>query len=162
VTARVEQRAKARAEPFGYVCGGCRNCCRQHLVAVNGYEIARLAGRLGLTEDAFRARFTRLGRGRELAHTADDDCVFLGPGGCTVYADRPLTCRLYPLWRSLDAGGNEVWRHAPPHPQTRGDYAVTGTIADYLDAQDAHAHIAAHDAHAASHRLQIRRRTRRT
>jgi Fe-S-cluster containining protein len=162
VTDAPAQRARARAEPFGYACGGCRNCCRQHLVAVNPYETARLARRLGLTDEAFQARFTRRGQGRELAHTAAGDCVFLGPDGCTVYADRPLTCRLYPLWRSLDADGNEVWRHATPHPNTRGDYTVTGTIADFLDAQDAHAHIAANDAHEADRRPQIQRRTRPT
>src|SRR5258708_2608318 len=103
--AKVGQRARARSEPFGYPCGGCRHCCRQHLVAVNGYESARLARRLGLTDEAFRARYTRRGEGAQLAHTADDDCIFLGPDGCTVYTDRPLTCRLYPLWRSLDAKG---------------------------------------------------------
>jgi Fe-S-cluster containining protein len=139
-------------------------------VPVNPYEIGRLARRVGLTDAAFRARYTRRGAGEELAHTAAGDCVFLGPDGCTVYADRPLTCRLYPLWRGLDAEGNEVWRHAPPHPKTRGDYAVTGTIADFLDAQDAHAHIAAQDAHEArrapagaiapTHRVHTQRRTR--
>ena len=160
MTRTTPQSRKPRAEPFGYACGGCRNCCRQHLVPVNDYEIGRLARRLGLTDEAFRARFTRRGEGAQLAHTAADDCIFLGPDGCSVYADRPLTCRLYPLWRSLDGEGNEVWRHAPPHPETRGDYAVTGTIADFLDAQDAHAHIAAQDAHAALRRPQIQRRTR--
>ena len=139
------QLPSPRAEPFGYRCGHCHNCCRHYLVPVNAYEAERLARGLGVTADAFRTRFTRRGLGRELAHDAGGACVFLGEEGCTVYADRPLTCRLYPLRRTVDAEGNVMWGRAPAHPRTRGDYAVTGTIADFLERQDAQAHIDAHD-----------------
>jgi Fe-S-cluster containining protein len=135
----------ARGEAFGYVCGRCGNCCRHWLVPVNAYESARLARALGVGEAEFRARFTRRGAGRELAHQDGGACIFLGASGCGVYADRPLTCRLYPLRRSLDADGNEAWTKATPHPQTLGSYAVTGTIADFVDRQDAGAHIRAAD-----------------
>jgi uncharacterized protein len=140
------QPPSPRSEPFGYRCGRCRNCCRHYLVPVNAYEATRLAGRLGVTDTEFRKRYTRRGQGRELAHDRKGACVFLGDEGCTVYADRPLTCRLYPLRRFVDAEGNETWGRASPHPRTRGDYAVTGTIADFLDRQDAHEHIRAFDA----------------
>jgi Fe-S-cluster containining protein len=143
--AKGQDRRRARDEPFGYVCGRCGNCCRHWLVPVNAYESGRLARALGVGEVEFRARFTRRGAGRELAHQDDGACILLSESGCSVYADRPLTCRLYPLRRSLDAEGNEVWTHVTPHPKTLGNYAITGTIADFVGAQDAEAHIRAAD-----------------
>jgi hypothetical protein len=31
---------------------------------------------------------------------ADGKCPFVGPGGCTVYEDRPGACRIYPMGRA--------------------------------------------------------------
>ena len=143
-----EQQAKARGEPFGYRCGRCMNCCHNYLIPVNPYDIARLARRTGQTTGAFRETRTRDGQGVLLARKDGGACVFLDDGGCSVHSDRPLVCRLYPIWRSVSAEGIESWAHAAPHPRTKGDYAVTGTIADFLDQQDAHAHIEAGDLYA--------------
>src|SRR5215831_17449934 len=108
----------SRAEPFGYRCGRCQACCHHFLVPLSPYAAARLARALGIPIVELARRYTRRGLGRELAHTEAGACVFLEDGLCSVYADRPLACRLYPLWRGLDAEGREVWRGAPPLPQT--------------------------------------------
>jgi len=65
----------------------------------------------------------------------DRSCVFLDERGCSVHPDRPLACRLYPLARWVDPGGNESFGHLEPHPQTAGVYGDKGTVADYLAAQ---------------------------
>ena len=78
----------------------------------------------------------------------DSACVFLGPEGCTVHIDRPLACRLYPLGREVSETGTESWKHAPPHPETEGEYGVDGTIGDFIAGQDTALYMQATDEYA--------------
>jgi Fe-S-cluster containining protein len=150
-----DQRAQARGEAFGYQCHRCMRCCRDKVVQVNPYEIARLARRLGQTTAQFRDAWTENGAGGVLAHTPFGACVLLGQDGCTVHPDRPLVCRIYPLGRFVDPDGTETWQPAVPHPKTKGDYTITGTIADFLAQQDVRDHIQAADDYAGwLHRAQ--------
>ena len=134
-----------QAETFGYVCHRCRKCCHHQNIQLNPYEVARLARNRGLTTSEFRAAWTVEGAGLHLAQTDSGACVFLGDEGCTVHPDRPLVCRLYPLGRSLIDGGKEVFFHVKTHPQSHGEFTRTGTIADFLLAQGAHAFMQAAD-----------------
>jgi hypothetical protein len=86
---------------------------------------------------AFRDAWTEAGAGARLTRTADGACSFLGPQGCGVHADRPLVCRVYPLGRHVAPDGTERWSHVTPHPRSEGVYSTSGTIADYIAAQDA-------------------------
>lgn len=118
--------------PFSYRCNGCAHCCHNALVRVTPYEVARLSRALGLSTTDFIARHTRYG-GTALAVQADDDdaCVFLGPAGCSVYADRPLVCRLYPLSMKNFAGGGVRYGRLAPHPASKGEYGTDGTAAGH-------------------------------
>jgi uncharacterized protein len=80
-----------------------------------------------------------------LQQTESGACAFLGSDGCTVYPDRPLVCRLYPLGRSVGIDGTESFCHIEPHPQSTGKYTRSGTIAKFLAAQDAHPFMRAMD-----------------
>ncbi|HXQ16414.1 MAG TPA: YkgJ family cysteine cluster protein [Caulobacteraceae bacterium] len=130
------------------MCNRCSHCCRDKLIQVNPYEIARLARCEGVSTGAFAARWTKDGAGLHLEHKDDGACVFLGPEGCGVHADRPLVCRVYPLGRHVEPDGTERWSHVPPHPQTAGVYSKSGTIADYIAAQGAHPFMRAADEYA--------------
>lgn len=141
------QHRAQREQTFGYVCQACSRCCHGKVIQVNPYEIARLARHLGVSTSEFRTKWTQDGKGTVLARTAGDACVFLGPGGCSVHADRPLVCRLYPLGRRFSSDGSESWLELQPHPQTEGRYTRQGTIADYLATQKAELFIAAADAY---------------
>jgi Fe-S-cluster containining protein len=123
------------------------------IIPVDPYEIARLARRLGETTTLFRSTRTEGGEGACLGHTQTGACVLLGPQGCSVYEDRPLACRIYPLALQLDADGTERWSHHVQHPQSPGDYTVTGTIADYLAGQDTARHLQAFGEYSAWARL---------
>ncbi|MBF7729217.1 YkgJ family cysteine cluster protein [Pseudomonas sp. N040] len=57
---------------------GCHDCCGP--VTASSAEMARLPVK---SERAHAAALEAL------------DCVHLGPQGCTVYAERPLICRLF-------------------------------------------------------------------
>ena len=119
--------------PFSYVCHRCRNCCHDKLIQVNPYEIARLARHRGISTTAFIRDC--LEHAVYLRRQADGACIFLGPDGCMVHADRPLVCRLYPLGRHVGPSGEVEFSEMEPHPATKGVYGRDGTIADYIAMQ---------------------------
>ena len=125
-----------RSTPFSYACGRCSRCCRHKGIALNPYEVLRLARHQGLTTTEFLARFTDRA-GTQLKQRADGACVFLGAEGCSVHADRPLVCRIYPLGRHISPEDEETFSELEPHPQTEGRYGAQGTVGDYLEAQRA-------------------------
>ncbi|HWD67982.1 MAG TPA: YkgJ family cysteine cluster protein [Caulobacteraceae bacterium] len=138
-----------RDEAFGYICRRCLNCCHDKHIQLNPYEVARLARHLRLSTTEFRATHTIDGAGVALARRDEEDgaCVFLGPEGCEVHADRPLVCRLYPLGRQLTSEGEESFTHVAPHPFSRGELTREGTIAAWLNNQGAEPFIRAADAY---------------
>jgi uncharacterized protein len=131
------QAAGPRQEAFGYVCRRCLKCCHHKHIQLNPYEVARLARNRNVTTSEFRAAWTQNGEGLILGQTETGACVFLGAEGCAVYPDRPLVCRLYPLGRHVLDDRSESFSHLEPHPQSRGEFTSTGTIADFLEAQHA-------------------------
>jgi len=141
----VPRQSGPRGEPFGYICNRCSKCCHQKVIHVNPYEVARLARKFGQTTGEFRAASTRDGAGTTLRQTETGACVFLGDRGCTVHADRPLVCRLYPLGRHVRDDGSEFFSRLEGHPQSAGEVTDKGTIAEFLQAQGAAPFVAAAD-----------------
>ena len=133
----VQSVAASRSTPFGYVCRRCNLCCRHKHIQLNPYEVARLARAKGESTGQFRAAWTVDGLGTTLRQREDGTCVFLGPEGCEVHADRPLVCRLYPLGQHVRQDGSEYYTRLEGHPQSQGEFTNDGTIADYLAAQGA-------------------------
>ncbi|MGC4074794.1 MAG: YkgJ family cysteine cluster protein [Nibricoccus sp.] len=119
---------------FSYACHRCRRCCHDKLIQVNPYEIARLARNRGISTGEFIAR--HLEKEPYLKRQPDGACVFLGPEGCTVHADRPLVCRVYPLGRHVTSDGRVEFSQLEGHPQSDGIFGADGTIADYLANQE--------------------------
>jgi Fe-S-cluster containining protein len=127
------ERRNSRSEPFGYVCRRCGRCCHGHDIKINPYEAARLAHNLGQATAQFRAEWTRDGTGTVLKRTETGACVFFAEGKCTVYRDRPLVCRIYPLGRGMLNGSEYFYRIEEETPG--GTFAGNGTIDDFLEAQ---------------------------
>ena len=146
---------RARTSAFSYQCRACSRCCYGRRIQVNPYELARLSRGLGITTSEVIARFTVDG-GTALATRADAACTFLGPNGCTVHADRPLVCRLYPLGRVVQADLSETFVENEPHPETEGLYGEAGTVGSYVESQGVEPFIAAADRyHAVFTRLML-------
>jgi hypothetical protein len=81
-------------------------CCRGINIVLTPYDIIRLKKRLQLSSDEFLSLYTDV----QLLEKTDlpvvvlkllDDerrsCPFVREDGCIVYADRPTSCRYYPL-----------------------------------------------------------------
>jgi Fe-S-cluster containining protein len=89
-----------------YSCRRCPAYCCSYPRIVTGVEdIARLAGRFGVSPEVARLRYTKRGEEpgeRVLRHKLDEHfgtiCRFLDGEGrhCTVYEARPQICREFP------------------------------------------------------------------
>jgi Fe-S-cluster containining protein len=139
--------------PLTCVRGG--GCCHAKQIAVTPWEIARLARATGQSAAQARDRLTTAG-GTRLRNDGPDDgrghaaCSLLGAQGCTVHADRPLACRLFPLGRSL-AEGRAVY-HMPERHRC-ADLCPTALaeprqrVGAWLQQQDVASGEVAHDAY---------------
>ena len=100
--------------PFRFACHNkvaCFNeCCRDLNQFLTPYDILRLKQGLGLTSTAFLEQYTTLHTGPEsglpivalkLDTASGMACPFVRPSGCSVYAHRPASCRIYPLARAI-------------------------------------------------------------
>lgn len=81
-------------------------CCRTIDVVLSPHDVLRLTRRLGESSEAFLERRTRTTLHPQSGlpvvvlrtdETPDGACQFLGDAGCTVYTDRPMVCRYYPV-----------------------------------------------------------------
>ncbi len=133
-----------RQTPFSFSCMRCLHCCRNKKIQVNPYEVARLAGNLGISTTECIARYT-IENSSFLKFDDNDTCIFLGPAGCTVHPDRPLVCRLYPLGRHVNETGEEWFSELQPDERCKGEYSEHETIGNYLEEQDTAAYMLAAD-----------------
>jgi hypothetical protein len=101
-------------QPFRFRCSpqvSCFNdCCRNLNQFLTPYDIVRLKNHLGMNSGAFLKTHCRWHIGPETglpivtlkaAEPVHRTCRFLSPQGCTVYAHRPSSCRVYPLIRTV-------------------------------------------------------------
>lgn len=102
------------ADVFRFRCHAALNCfnrcCRNLNLFLYPYDVVRLKTALGMTSDAFIDQHVDLVL-REGSHfpdvllrmadNPDKTCPFLSEAGCSVYADRPDTCRNFPVEHGL-------------------------------------------------------------
>ncbi|MGK7345873.1 MAG: YkgJ family cysteine cluster protein [Candidatus Nitrospinota bacterium M3_3B_026] len=90
-------------------------CCRQAEITLTPYDVLRLKNRLGMRSGDFLEKHGRVtadaGFGLpavRLKMNGDGACPFVTDDGCTVYSDRPTTCRLYPLGHGVSSGTDKA------------------------------------------------------
>jgi hypothetical protein len=86
------------------------DCCSDVNILLTPLDIVRIARRVGLDTHDFLNKHTQIPVTKELqlpviALRMDDDnekrCPFLGDDGCSIYEDRPWSCRMYPLGMAI-------------------------------------------------------------
>jgi Fe-S-cluster containining protein len=101
-------------ETFSFRCHpalACFNrCCRNLNLFLYPYDVIRLKNRLGLSSDQFLEKHVHVVLREtnyfpevllKLSENAEKTCPFLSTSGCTVYTDRPDTCRTFPVEQGL-------------------------------------------------------------
>ncbi len=86
---------------------GCfTRCCSGVRIILTPYDIYRLRNRLGLSYHDFLIEYTKPDTidssslpvvSLLMKDDREQSCPFVTPEGCTVYSDRPLICRYYPV-----------------------------------------------------------------
>ncbi len=85
-------------------------CCRNLNLFLYPYDVIRLKNRLGIRSDQFIETYTDAVMRPSnffpdvLLHMAENKgqtCPFLTESGCSVYADRPDTCRSFPVEQGI-------------------------------------------------------------
>jgi uncharacterized protein len=136
-----------RQTPFSFSCRRCLQCCQSKKIQVNPYEIARLARNLGISTTQCIAGYTAE-NGSYLKFDEENRCIFLGPEGCRVHADRPLVCRLYPLGRHRNERGDEWFSEIEPEAGCQGEYDGGKTVVEnWLDNQEVPLYLQAADSY---------------
>lgn len=83
-----------------YVCQRCTACCRwPGDVRLELEELPIIAGFLGMSEEEFIGKFTRLRTNRQglsLIEQPDHACIMLEDGGCRIHPVKPEQCRGFP------------------------------------------------------------------
>ena len=108
------QRILEDGEGFRFGCHpglACfTDCCADVNILLTPTDVLHLARRLGITTGEFIAQHTLTPVTKDLhlpvlVLRMDDDagrkCPFVGAEGCTVYEDRPWSCRMYPVGMGL-------------------------------------------------------------
>lgn len=101
-------------DPFAFDCYpgiACFNqCCRNLNLFLYPYDVIRLKARLKMSSDRFIDHYVAVVL-REANHFPDvllrmsdeagSACPFVTPSGCSVYFDRPDTCRKFPMEQAV-------------------------------------------------------------
>ncbi len=99
----------------GLSCFG--HCCGDVNIFLTPYDVVRMKNRLGISSDEFLARYTLVPFTEKqplpvvaikMLDNEKKSCPFLNKEGCTIYEDRPWSCRMYPLGLASPASGNGI------------------------------------------------------
>jgi len=126
---------------FSYVCNRCGLCCRDKVITLSPYDVIRMARAAAISTGAAVARYT-MRRGSLLRFFPDGRCAALAGPRCTIHPGRPLPCRLYPLGLERAPGADgagyvERFVQLEPAAGSLGVYGAAGTVAEFLEAQEA-------------------------
>jgi Fe-S-cluster containining protein len=144
---------------FEFACNSAvpcfTRCCHDADMYLYPYDILRLKQRLGMTSEAFLLAHTVTALRDtpyfpnvmlKMSDQEGHPCPFLSTGGCTVYEDRPYSCRAYPLEPAMYGSGDDpiemdfyVVRHSYCHghrealPWTAEQWMANQQMAVYND-----------------------------
>lgn len=88
----------------GVPCFG--KCCANVNIFLTPYDVLRMKRALGMTSSEFLQKYTTPLRLEEnqlpvvvlkMGEDEEKRCPFVSDQGCTIYEDRPWSCRMYPL-----------------------------------------------------------------
>ena len=130
------------------------DCCRDLNQALTPYDVLRLKQCLGISSQVFLKTYTSRHFGPESGlpviefkpnPATGHACPFVTPEGCAVYADRPASCRMYPLARAIarsrQTGEITEYFARIEEPHCRGLGRQTGqTVKQWLKGQDVDRH----------------------
>jgi len=115
-----ENRKLSEDDTFRFDCHpgvACfTRCCKDADMYLYPYDIIRMKHNLGISSDRFLEQYTfQAFRDHpyfpnvmlKMSDTEEKSCFFLSSDGCSIYLDRPFSCRAYPLERAEARTGED-------------------------------------------------------
>jgi len=109
-------------DTFTFSCNhslSCFNqCCADINIVLTPYDIIRIKNRLNISSDEFLNKYAVIPFGKQqklpvvllkMTENEGKTCPFVEGSGCSVYADRPWACRMYPLGLAASDKGEEFY-----------------------------------------------------
>jgi Fe-S-cluster containining protein len=96
-----------------------KQCCGDVNIFLSPYDVLRMKKRLGMTSGDFLEKYAFMPVHKDMKTPVvmlrmnDDEaktCPFLSDGGCSIYADRPWPCRMYPMGQAAQKDTPDGWR----------------------------------------------------
>ncbi len=101
-----------------FECTRCSDCCRHDpgYVFLSADDLSQLAANLQISASEFRQKYCRVVdfgfvKRLSLLEKPNNDCIFWGESGCSVYEARPFQCRAFPFWKQ-NLEDKESWDQA--------------------------------------------------
>ncbi|MGD1069873.1 MAG: YkgJ family cysteine cluster protein [Bryobacteraceae bacterium] len=95
-------------------CRACANCCKVAETDITERDVDRLARALGIAPKQFVLEYTTMSvqeEGETILRRNQHGCIFLDGNDCTIYDDRPDTCRNFPhLVRGAGSIESRMWQ----------------------------------------------------
>jgi Fe-S-cluster containining protein len=94
-------------------CTVCANCCRVATVRLSERDVEHLARHFRISQAKFIAEYTveDAEEGLILRRSDESGCVFLDGTTCTIYDERPDTCRRFPhMVRGNGSIASRMWQ----------------------------------------------------
>jgi Fe-S-cluster containining protein len=94
-------------------CRACANCCKVAETDITRRAVARISRKLGMTEQEFVKKYTTASTFEDelILRRTDKGCIFLDGNDCTIYENRPDTCRNFPhLVRGAGSLESRMWQ----------------------------------------------------
>lgn len=113
---RSEDKMQFHCHP-GVAC--FTRCCKDADMYLYPYDIIRMKSGLGISSDQFLEQYTiQAFRDNpyfpslmlKMSDDKEKSCPFLSPEGCSMYKNRPFSCRSYPLERAVSRIGDQSGR----------------------------------------------------
>ena len=94
-------------------CRACANCCKVAETDITKRDSARISRAMGMSEKEFISQYTTASAFDDemILRRTETGCVFLNGNDCTIYEDRPDTCRNFPhLVRGAGSIESRMWQ----------------------------------------------------
>ena len=95
-------------------CRACANCCKVAETDITERDVLRLAKSMRIKPQEFIERYTTMSvqeEGETILRRTEHGCIFLDGNDCTIYDERPDTCRDFPhLVRGKGSIQSRMWQ----------------------------------------------------
>ena len=94
-------------------CRACGNCCKVAETDITKRDATRISKAMGMSEHEFVSTYTTASAFDDemILRRTEKGCIFLNGNDCTIYEDRPDTCRNFPhLVRGNGSIESRMWQ----------------------------------------------------